>query len=83
MPPYDEIPQEFKQFRGNAYVEFVEGLFFGAPPKMELKLRDGFSEEAVAKVIKSHLSSFEPKHEHKMAGVGYMLSLMAEWQVPA
>lgn len=44
--------------------------------------RDGFADsEAPAllnRVVMAHLRSFEPKHEHKIAGLGYLVSQVCD-----
>jgi len=36
--------------------------------------KDGVDVKKAMRALKAALGSFEPKHEHKMAAVGYMLS---------
>lgn len=81
LPSYDAVPEEFK--RGNDYTKLLEHLFFGpSVPKGEIVFRDGFKDvEAPAllhRVVMAHLRSFEPKHEHKIAGLGYLISQVCE-----
>ncbi|OGU23752.1 MAG: hypothetical protein A2580_17860 [Hydrogenophilales bacterium RIFOXYD1_FULL_62_11] len=75
LPPLDEIPAEF--IRGNVYTSLVEKICFNQPlPSLDMALVDGLKPEDLNRVIRAHLQSFGPKHEHKIAGVGYMLSLL-------
>lgn len=79
LPPYDAIPDEFKH--GNDYTWLLDCLFAGqAVPEGDIDFREGFDDdEAPAllnRVVMSHLRSFEPKHEHKIAGLGYLMSLV-------
>lgn len=46
-------------------------------PAGEIEIRDGQSAEILRECIMAQLRSREPKLEHKMAGVAYMLSLLA------
>lgn len=73
LPAWDDIPEDFK--RGNIYTELASAIFYGtAIPQGTLALNEGFDGEALNKCVRAHLKSFGPKHEHKMAGVGYMIA---------
>jgi len=37
-------------------------------------MKEGFTPEMLNRAVRSHLQSYGPKHEHKIAGVGYMMS---------
>ena len=83
LPPFDAVPDEFK--RGNDYTRLLDHLFSGQPlPDGEIVFREGFDDtEAPAllnRVVMAHLRSFEPKHEHKIAGIGYLVSQACEVQ---
>lgn len=71
------VPSEFK--RGNDYTRLLDHLFSGqAIPEGEIVFHEGFDDaEAPAllnRVVMAHLRSFEPKHDHKIAGLGYLIS---------
>lgn len=73
LPPIDSIPQSF--LRGNIYTHLVEAIFFGQPlPHREIVITAGLTPEQLNRVIRAHLVSFAPKHEHNIAGVAYLLS---------
>ncbi len=73
LPDWDDIPTDFKE--GNSYTALADAIFYGRPlPKGTLELVDGVSLADLNKCVRAHLQSFEPKHEHKMAGVGYLMS---------
>ena len=81
LPDYDQVPEEFKQ--GNAYTRLVSCMFSGDPvPDGEVIFRPGFTDPDAAKAllnaVQAHLRSFSPKHEHKIAGVAYMISQACE-----
>ena len=83
LPPFDAVPDEFK--RGNDYTRLLDHLFSGQPlPDGEIVFREGFDDtEAPAllnRVVMAHLRSFEPKHEHKIACLGYLVSQACEVQ---
>ncbi len=74
LPPWDEIPDEFKRSR-NTWVEFqAEWMFFGLG-KPEFRLRDGIDGDLAVRHLSTIQRSFEPKHEHKEAAVAYLASL--------
>jgi hypothetical protein len=79
LPKYEDVPEEFKR-GSNLYVRAVSGLFFhgGLLSEYGLKVRDGLDALNVHRAISAHLCSWEPKHEHKEAGVALMLSHCTE-----
>ena len=76
LPSQEEIPKEF--YTGNDYSKFVDAYFYGRElPTGSIEFKPGFSMDSmpdVRRVLTSHLRSFEPKHEHKLAGVAFLLS---------
>jgi hypothetical protein len=78
LPPMDSIPKEYLS-GSNIYVQVVEAIFSGSAfPDAELTPVEGVSPEGLNKIIRAHVSSWEPKHEHKIAGVAYLLSQLCE-----
>ncbi len=76
LPPPEAIPEAF--WRGNAYTQLAEALFYGLPlAPLLIEFKPGFDADQMQRIVRSHLASFEPKHEHKIAGVGYLISQMA------
>jgi hypothetical protein len=81
LPPLDEIPAEFK--KGNIYTELAYAIFSNQDlPAAEMEFRPGFQDPeapaALNRCVRAHLQSFAPKEQHKIAGVGYMISLVCE-----
>lgn len=77
LPAWEDIPEEFK--KGNVYTELVSALFYGTElPAGVMEFHSGFegAGEDLNKCVRAHLQSFGPKHEHKIAGIGYMVSLV-------
>lgn len=73
LPAWDEIPKDFK--KGNCYTAIAEAILYGRPlPEGDLELADDISPADLNKCIRAHLASFDPSHEHKLAGVGYLMS---------
>lgn len=82
LPNMGDAPATFDQF-DNPYQQVVSALFYGGPlPDYEVAPRPGFEEVvasgALQRCIRAHLSSWEPKHEHKMRGAAYLLSQIVE-----
>lgn len=78
LPKWDEIPKEFKSFHGE-WVELVEKWFFYGLEGCEFVVKDGISEEVALRHLSAIMRSFEPKHEHKIAGVAYLMSQWCEF----
>lgn len=77
LPKWDEIPDDFKQMRGNAYTTFVSEWFFSGRTEADmarLAAREGIDRAKALRAVAAILRSFSPKHEHKEAGAGYLLS---------
>lgn len=79
LPPWSEIPDEFKG--RNRYTELLDALFAGSPmPQYELRFLPGFEDQgapaAINRVVRAHLTSYGPKHEHKIAGLAFLMSLV-------
>lgn len=77
LPAWDAIPAPFKHH--NDYSRIAEAIFQGNPvPDMNIAFNAGFSSPdvlpALHKCVRAHLISFEPKHQHKIAGVAFMMS---------
>lgn len=74
LPLWDEIPEEFKQHDHTKWNQKFNTLFFvGAQIKLEPK--KGIDPAKAWAHIRACMGSFEPKHEHKEAGVSYLMSL--------
>lgn len=76
LPPKEIIPKEFWDgFGANVYVRLADTLFTGdAPPAGDIEFNEGFTGNNLMKFLIAHLRSFEPQHEHKIAGLAYMIS---------
>lgn len=72
LPKWEDIPQEFKEFR-NKYTDIASRWFFGMLKELP-KVKEGLDKNDVYRALRSILVSFQPKHEHKEAGVGYLIS---------
>lgn len=76
LPAWEDLPQEFKT--GNDYTRLAEAIFYGRPLSGRIEFKEGFEPEQLNRVVRAHLRSFAPKHEHKIAGVGYLIAQAAE-----
>lgn len=82
LPPEDQIPKEFWQ--GNQYTKLAEQIFFGTltdDDPSRCTVRPEFSEvplDRINQFVRAHLASWSPQHEHKIAGVGYLISQIME-----
>lgn len=75
MPPYEEIPDEFKNpFGNNKWARLTSDWFFYGIKDAAFKPKDGIDTDMALSHIMKILRSFEPRHEHKEAAVAYLLS---------
>lgn len=80
LPETSDIPEEFHFLnRSNSWIELVGRWFFqGLPKDVQFYAREGISAEDAYRHVRACLGSFEPKHEHKVAGCAYLLSVFFE-----
>lgn len=74
LPLYTQIPDEFKR-GGGKWNKLASTWFFRGIKNVVWTPKPGIDEGMALRHIKAILSSWEPKHEHKEAGVAYLLSL--------
>lgn len=81
LPPKEDIPERFWSW-SDPYHQLVSKWFFSGLTHEELGTpREGVDGPASLAAIKAIMVSFEPKHEHKTAGVAFLLH---EWRnIPA
>lgn len=77
LPSCTDIPQEFKDYR-NHWNELAETWFFSGLSSDALYPKPGIDKTEALRHLKAIMGSFEPKHEHKIAGVSYLMSLWFE-----
>lgn len=77
MPPYSEIPDEFRNMndRTNPWLRLQRDWFYGGISRSQITPRDDVDLNRAVRHLKAIQGSFEPKHEHKEAGVAYLASL--------
>lgn len=78
LPDYKSIPDEFKNWNGRSkWNTIVTNWFFkGLPKETEFIPKPGVDGKEALRALNAIMRSWAPKHEHKEAGVAY---LMSEW----
>jgi len=76
LPAWDDLPEEYRKgWTGAAPgCDMSEGLFFNGGKLPSTK--EGVDATKASRVIQACLGSFDLSHEHKIAGVGFLLN---EW----
>lgn len=74
LPKWSEIPEQYKRSSHPCCAE-ISRIFFKGGNISHWKERDGINRVEAINHIKSILTSWEPKHEHKEAGCAYLLDL--------
>jgi hypothetical protein len=73
LPPVEDIPEEF--WKGHTkWNKLIDDVFYGRNLNGEIYEKEGIDVHSAARHIKAILASFQPKHEHKMAGCAYLAS---------
>ena len=76
MPPYNEIPKEFKNWNNETSWNKLTGRwFFEGLNDVKWDAKPGIDPAVALRHIKTIMRSYEPKHEHKEAAVAYLMSL--------
>lgn len=81
LPEDRLIPREFHDSR-NAFHRLASGIIHGNPPEGDWETKPGIDGERMSRHIAACARSFEPKHEHKIAGIAYLLSLWLKGSTP-
>lgn len=75
LPPVDEIPKPF--WDGNVYTRIVEAMYVGAKPDhAQIDFNPGFVHDgtSLARATLSHVRDMNADYDHRIAGIGYMIS---------
>jgi len=82
LPAWEEIPEDFKWYdgRGEAkkWVQSVDDIFFSGVELKVVVMKPDVDRKVAMRHLQCVLHSFEPSHEHKTAGVAYLMSLWFE-----
>ena len=75
LPHETDIPKEFWNHRG-IWSDLMNMWFFkGLDEDFKPLMKEGIDEKKAIIHLSTCMRSFEPKHEHKEAGVSYLMSL--------
>jgi hypothetical protein len=77
LPPWDEIPDEFRtkwHYDNHPWCGLVNKWFGAGLSGDEVTAKDGIDRNVAIRHLKACMGSFEPKHEHKIAGVAWLMS---------
>ena len=76
LPTLDEIPDEFKRHNGTKWNLIVCNWFFsGLKDASKSRTKNGIVADKAWRHMAAVMRSFVPQHEHKEAGVAYLMSL--------
>lgn len=77
LPDYKDVPEDFKRDSGEAqkWCNIVRDFFYCGVIIKSVVMKDGIDKKLALGHVMAVLRSFEPKHEHKIAGVAYLMSL--------
>jgi hypothetical protein len=74
LPPYADIPDDFKHDY-HPWVRVVVQWFYRGLGETPLQPVDTIDRSMAIRHLATVMGSFAPKHEHKIAGVAYLMSL--------
>ncbi len=78
LPAYDSIPDEFRRTPGTKWNKLFSDWFFSGLESLDLIPKEGIDKAKALTHIKVAMQGWDSKHEHKEAGVAYLLSLWFE-----
>jgi hypothetical protein len=76
MPAMAAIPEDFRRERGNArpWIKLQCDWIYAGLPEGAVTVKAGIDEETAWRHLACVQYSFEPKHEHKIAAVAWLMS---------
>ena len=75
LPAYSDIPDGFGMYSSNKWVKVVSDWFFYGLKNCKWVPKEGIDQAKALRHIQACMASDEPKHEHKIEGCAYLLSL--------
>jgi hypothetical protein len=78
LPKPAEVPEDMSFLSDSKWNNLFKDLFFCGLSELSITPKEGIDTDMALKCIKAHMSSWEPKHEEKEAGVAYMMSILFE-----
>jgi hypothetical protein len=76
LPPWEKIPEEFKQGHTKWNTLFNDWFFSGLREGAVFFPKEGIDKAKALRHLRCCMTSYALQHEHKEAGVAYLLS---EW----
>src|SRR6266704_1454992 len=88
LPKWDDLPENFRREWGgdrNPYCKAISDWFYGAAAReknvltvkgVKFTAKEGVDAAKAFRALKAVIGSWEPRHEHKIAGAGFLIS---EW----
>lgn len=73
LPSMSEIPENFK-YENTEWNKIVADWFYYGLKNVKWYPKEGIDPKDAVSHVQAILGSYEPKHEHKVAGVAYLLS---------
>ena len=74
LPSYAKLPDEFRRHDGTPWNKLVSAMFFSGVKGLQFSPQPGVDADKAFRHIRALLASWEPKHEHKEAGVAFLMS---------
>jgi len=80
LPPKEEIPEEFREnWQHCKWSSLAQDWFYeGLPADVEFHMKDGVDGAKAFRHLSVCLRSYEPSHQHKIAGVAYLMDCWME-----
>lgn len=73
MPAYEDIEDDLKRLSDPWHEIATHWMFHGLPPESTFAPKDGIDPRLALRHAHTILKSYEPKVEHKLAGVAWLL----------
>lgn len=74
LPPYEAIPEQFHSL-GDPWHRFASDWFVYGLKEVLIEPREGIDTSKALRHLRAIMGSFQPKHEHKIAGCAYLCDL--------
>lgn len=78
MPAYKDIPAEFKKVGASKWERVADRWFARGLKGVEFVHKSNVDLTQALRHLTTIMNSYEPKHEHKIAAVAYLMSLWFE-----
>ncbi len=78
LPAFKDIPPEFKRVGASQWERVADRWFARGLRGVELIPKEGVDVMKALRHLATIMGSYEPKHEHKIAAIAYLMSLWFE-----